>query len=405
MNSNYQASTCPSEMISFGLGDRLGNAGAAHLKLLEAYNVFPVLAQQSTRELSLTQRTYADVVNAASKQSEELAWERGFGADGDHLKTAKDICIALEAGCKMITLDCSDEFPKIEQNSTEYWDSLSSDKKALYQSLYEEYIVFSNRHDSSCEPLEKAEFYDTVAYFEPVFLFIKRIYEETILPEASKVDFEISIDETSFETPPFAHWLLGGVLRADQIEIFSVAPRFTGAFEKGIDYIGDRDAFRVSLRFHEAIAKHYGHRLSIHSGSDKYSIFPIIAEEIKRPYHLKTAGTHWLVAVELIAESKPELFRDMYRLAEQSFSDAKKRYSIYTEAKDIADVSDFSEEEYPALLQHPNYRQFFHITYGALLKDHDIHDALYKEMDVNKDRYHELLNINLKKHLDKLNLG
>ncbi|NLC26634.1 MAG: hypothetical protein GX777_08460, partial [Fastidiosipila sp.] len=131
MNSNYQASTCPSEMISFGLGDRLGNAGTAHLKLLEAYNVFPVLAQQSTRELSLTQRTYADVVNAASKQSEELAWKRGFGADGDHLKTARDICTALEAGCKMITLDCSDEFPRDEQNSTGYWNSLSSDKQAL----------------------------------------------------------------------------------------------------------------------------------------------------------------------------------------------------------------------------------------------------------------------------------
>ena len=96
------------EKRSFGLGDRLGLAGEGHLLALEKYDAYPILAQQSMRELSLTNRNYQDVLDAASLAVFKMGYTRGFGADGDHLKTAKDIKYAIETGFTMITLDTSD---------------------------------------------------------------------------------------------------------------------------------------------------------------------------------------------------------------------------------------------------------------------------------------------------------
>jgi hypothetical protein len=76
--------------ITIGLGDRLGLASPAHLRLIRNKDTFPVLAQQSIRELNLTGRTYQDVLNAASWAVFQEGYTKGFGADGDHLKTPED---------------------------------------------------------------------------------------------------------------------------------------------------------------------------------------------------------------------------------------------------------------------------------------------------------------------------
>ena len=93
---------------SFGLGDRLGIATPGHIKVFEKLDVFPVFAQQSIRELNLTGRTYEDVLDAATFAVFRQGYQGGFGADGDHLKTAKDVEYALSLGFSMITLDCSE---------------------------------------------------------------------------------------------------------------------------------------------------------------------------------------------------------------------------------------------------------------------------------------------------------
>ncbi|HYH02440.1 MAG TPA: tagaturonate epimerase family protein, partial [Bacillota bacterium] len=94
--------------ITVGLGDRLGLASPGHLRLIHKHSVFPVLAQQSIRELNLTGRTYPEVLAAAAWAVFQEGYTAGYGADGDHLKTAAEIKMALEAGFTMITLDCSE---------------------------------------------------------------------------------------------------------------------------------------------------------------------------------------------------------------------------------------------------------------------------------------------------------
>ena len=286
-----------------------------------------------------------------------------------------------------------------------YWANLSEDKQQVYNDIRTSYEAFiADNADLNYPAMTDATFHDTVAFYDKVSDFIVRIHTDVIATAGRPIDFEISIDETAFETEPFAHWLIGGILKEHNIPAFSMAPRFVGHFEKGIDYVGDLDAFRSSLTQHEAIAKHYDYRLSIHSGSDKYAIFPIIGEVIQRPYHIKTAGTHWLEAVRLVAEKDPELFRRFFELAKENFAEAKKLYVIRTGLDDIGVAADFTEEAYAPLLDDDDYRQFFHVNYGAILADSDAKARLYDCMEKEEERYHELLNINMKKHLDQLGI-
>ncbi|MGO3400178.1 MAG: tagaturonate epimerase family protein, partial [Lentilactobacillus parabuchneri] len=94
---------------TFGLGDRLGNASNAHLRLFKGRGIMPVLAQQSIRELVLMHRTNTDVFQSASWAVFEEGFTYGWGADGDHVKTPYEVDYAVKIGCSMITLDCTDE--------------------------------------------------------------------------------------------------------------------------------------------------------------------------------------------------------------------------------------------------------------------------------------------------------
>ena len=91
-----------------------------------------------------------------------------------------------------------------------------------------------------------------------------------------------------------------------------MAPRFVGEFQKGIDYIGDLAEFEKQFAVHCAIARaRGGYKISIHSGSDKFSVYPAIGRHTGMRLHLKTAGTSWLQAVRVIARTNPPLFRRM----------------------------------------------------------------------------------------------
>ncbi|HWR29202.1 MAG TPA: tagaturonate epimerase family protein, partial [Negativicutes bacterium] len=97
------------QSFSLGLGDRLGLASPGHLRCLKGTKIRPVLAQQSIRELNLTQRTYKDVLDAASWAVLQEGFYEGFSADGDHLKKAEEVRMALDLNFSMITLDCSEK--------------------------------------------------------------------------------------------------------------------------------------------------------------------------------------------------------------------------------------------------------------------------------------------------------
>ncbi len=115
-------------------------------------------------------------------------------------------------------------------------------------------------------------------------------------------ELEVSVDETETPTSPLEHFFVANELRRLGVQWVSLAPRYIGQFEKGVDYIGDLEAFDVELAKHAAIARVLGpYKLSIHSGSDKFSVYPIFARHAGELVHLKTAGTSYLEALRAIA--------------------------------------------------------------------------------------------------------
>ena len=100
--------------------------------------------------------------------------------------------------------------------------------------------------------------------------YAAEIYFELFAPGKYDADFEISIDETTTPTSPLEHFFVANELRVRGVRFATLAPRFVGEFQKGVDYIGNLDELQKQMRVHAAIARHFGYKLSLHSGSDKF---------------------------------------------------------------------------------------------------------------------------------------
>lgn len=399
--------------FSMGFGDRLGRASVGHLRLLkEKYSeVKPVLAQQSMRELMLTDRTYQDVLDSATWAVFQEGWRSGFGADGDHLKNLTDIQDALNLGFSMITLDCSDEIDNsvMELSDDEVIKKFSLLPKEQRRSLKEEYLAASIKVASGKEILfTEAELARNILIYSKAIAHAEEIYQQAILPAPRAIDFELSIDETLTPTSPQAHYFVSRELQKKGVELVSLAPRFCGEFQKGIDYIGDLSQFEKEFILHAAIADTFGYRLSIHSGSDKFSVFPIIGRETKGRVHVKTAGTSWLEALRLIAKKDAELLQEMYSYGLENFDEARKLYHVTTDLNLLPKPGNLTPKELEELLNHNDTRQVLHITYGILLnaKKSDgsylFKDRFFSLLDREEDAYAEILGIHFEKHLNPL---
>src|SRR5699024_7549224 len=224
-------------------------------------------------------------------------------------------------------------------------------------------------------------------------------------------DFEMSIDETLTPTSPEAHFFVANELIDGGVEITSLAPRFCGEFQKGIDYIGDIEQFEREFNAHFAISEHFDYKISVHSGSDKFSIFPIIGDITKRRYHLKTAGTNWLEAMRVIAKNDPALYRDIHSFALDNLDKAKAYYAIGADLDKVPDLNTLSDDELPALFDKPDSRQVIHITYGLILQEKDkdgqyvFRDRLYEIWNTHEDDYANLLVGHIGKHLTTLGIN
>ena len=356
--------------ITIGLGDRLGLASAGHLRLLKGKKVFPVLAQQSIRELNLTGRTYDDVLAAASWAVFQEGYTSGFGADGDHLKTSAEVKMAIGCGVTMITLDCSEHINNnIISLSAPEIDQLYltiSDKDR--QKLETKYLMKNLKlKDGSTITFSVSEFRKIVLIYLKAINYTIDIYHSDIKNCGRHIDFEMSIDETLTSTSPESHYFVASELLDGGVEITSLAPRFCGEFQKGIDYRGDIHNFTQEFNVHVKIAQNFSYKISIHSGSDKFSVFPIIGEKTGGHYHLKTAGTNWLEAVRVIAVKDPSLYRRMHKFAIQHLDEAKKYYHISANVSNIPDIEKLKDSELPSLMNMDDSRQVIHITYGLIL--------------------------------------
>jgi hypothetical protein len=342
---------------SFGLGDRLGIAGEGHLRVFAQCGVAPVLAQQSIRELTLTGRSFAEVIDAATFAVFRSGYKKGFGADGDHLKTFEHIQSALEAGCTMITLDCSDHIQAAGKTEQE-----------IYGGAVE---------------------------------FCIRVWQEFFAGGSGAAQLELSIDETDVPTTPAQHRYVAEALIKAGVGFVSLAPRFHGEFQKGVDYRGDVAQFERELISHVDIANTYGYKLSIHSGSDKFAVLPVLARHCER-FHIKTAGTSWLEAMRICAQKDPALYRQCHAYALETFEQARKFYHVSTNMANIPALAALSDGELPLLFDNDDLRQLIHITYGFILQKPALHAALYALWRREREAYAQALYRHIGRHVTQI---
>lgn len=391
---------------SVGVGDRLGIASPGHIRVFNDYDAYPILAQQSVREITLTQRTFEDVLDSATFAVYREGFERGYGADGDHLKSFDEVKHALELGFTMITLDCS------EHMHNEY-EALSDDEvssryipDAGLEQLYQDKTFDIGEGVSVTIPAPY--FKRMLMVYRDVLDFAERIYHSLFAPGTYDADLEISIDETSTPTTPQEHFLIASELERRGVKVATLAPRFCGEFQKGIDYIGDLKQFESELVVHAAIARRFGYKLSLHSGSDKFSVFPIFGRLTQGNFHVKTAGTNWLEAMKLVSMVDPKLYREIHAFALEKFPEVTRYYHVTTDITRIPALGSLSDDELPSLFSNPDARQLIHITYGPILTEKNADGAprfksrLYSLWREHAGEYSDMLYAHIGHHLELL---
>jgi tagaturonate epimerase len=375
---------------SFGFGDRLGLATPGHIAAVRGKKFAPIFAQQSVRENARTGRTPQQVMDDAKRAVDAAGWDAPWGADADHLKTVDDIPPFVDAGYTFFTVDPgehvdnaadTDSLDVLKQKAAAFnWDEVS----VLYLSQSEQ-----TWGQFEAESLLRAAVKYGNAIRHAVTMF-KRLAELQDI-----FDFEVSVDETDSPTTALEHFYIANELTRQGIRFTSLAPRFVGRFEKGVDYIGDLDALDLELQKHAAVTAHFGtYKLSLHSGSDKFSVYPLIAKYWGARIHVKTAGTSYLEALRVLAKCTPDLFLKIYELGREQYETDKRTYHVSAQLDQLPSTDDL-----PSLLDHFHAREMLHVTFGSALAQFgvELKAALIK---------HEVAYLDgLKAHFDKhLNL-
>ena len=384
--------------FTIGLGDRLGVATPGHVRIVSQYDVFPILAQQSIRELNLTHRTFSDVISAAAFGVFQEGYKSGYGADGDHLKTKEEITYALNSGCSMITRDCSEHIDIKAASFTE--EEVKTAYAAIPAEIREHYeTVYLGKELPFIGMLSSVELQRIVLVFWKAIQHAVACCRHIEEVRTIDVDFELSIDETLTITTPAEHYIVANECALAGVKPTSVAPHFSGEFEKGVEYSGNLDNFARDFVIHQKIADHFGYKLSVHSGSDKFSVFSTVGRVTKGKVHVKTAGTNWLEAVAVVADFDPVLYRKAHAFALEHRREAEKYYHVSTDVNTIPNIDLQCDAYLPEYLKLPASRQTMHITYGLLLAEPWFREPFFALLHEHEEDYYKRLIAHNGKHL------
>lgn len=350
---------------SVGFGDRTGCATPGHLSSLKGTKFFPILAQQSIREMTRTGRTPDDVMDDAVFGALQAGWTKGFGADADHLKTPEDIERTAAAGFTLFTLDVGEHIGKGVATMSDADLLAAAAQNPDFKRWKKAYLGRSFLGVA----------YTERTLLETVVKYGRAVQKAAELAKharkfAKPCEIEMSVDETNEDTTEADHIFVAKELKARGVKIAAIAPKFVGSFEKGIDYKGDLAEFEASLKRHAAIAKATGnHKISVHSGSDKFSLYPLVAKACKGRFHLKTAGTSWLEALRAVCRKDPALFREICDLARARYAEDRKSYHISGRVEDVPPPVALQDGELEdAYLEDLGGRQILHVTYGSVFQ-------------------------------------
>jgi hypothetical protein len=395
---------------SFGTGDRLGIATPAHIQAFAGKDIFPILAQQSVREMSRTERNWQKVLDDATWGCFEAGYEGPFGADADHVKNIKELKEAADCGFTMFTIDPSDFIRNdIERLSKQELEQLYNqiynrkERENLY--LNKKYKVGEKKLLFDEESLKKI----MLTYSEALKHVVK-CYEFLKGYKKDNFDLEISVDETPTVTSPLAHLFIVLELQRRGVDFQNIALHFLGDWQKGIEYIGNAKEFAKEFSLHAAIAKEIGgYKLSLHTGSDKFSVYPIFFQETDGLCHIKTAGTSWLEEAKVIAMKDQDLYREIHRFALKNFEKDRASYNLTTDLSRVPNIDTVADGELINFFKQNDSRQLIHITYGSILRAKDnkgkyiFKDRIYQVLfRYEEDHYRELSN-HIRRHLELLN--
>lgn len=395
-------------ITSVGMGDRVGLATPGHIRVARQYGIAPVLAQQSMRELAFTGRSFADVVADAAFHVFAEGFESGYGADGDHLKTIPHIDRALDWGMPMVTLDLTDvlhpeaaEWPDSQVAAA--FERLPSDFRKRIEAIYVDRKIglgdISFAFDGQLARRCAVMYHDALRHATAVNQHLQAM-------TGGSYDLEISIDETTTPTLPTHHLFIARELEHRNVLVSSLAPRFIGEFQKGIDYVGDRAEFDRQFAVHAHIARAAGgYKVSIHSGSDKFSVYPTIGRETGHRVHIKTAGTNWLEALRVIAQREPTLYRLIHQRAFDYFPEASRSYHIGADLDRIRPLDETKDDELELFLEDNHCRQLLHISYGGLLNDPQVRNGFYSALHHHEEAHAAGVSRHLGRHVEALGLS
>ena len=310
-------------------------------------------------------------MDAASWAVLQEGYREGFGADADHLKTTADIDRYAQAGFTMYTLDVGAHV--INAASTMPMDQVRAGISALPWALLNdtpEKVVerYSRPFPFGVHPQPDQVWRALLKYGGGIAHAVTLTRHLATAWKHIPTEVELSVDETDSPTTPVEHLVVAGELRRLGITVVSLAPRFIGEFQKGIEYRGDLEAFRAEFLQHLAIAEHFGpYKISIHSGSDKFAVYRVVGQIGTDRVHVKTAGTSWLEALRTVAAADPDLFREILRIAITAYPADRATYHVTGDPAALRDPGAYTPADMKCLLDDEHARQILHVTYGTIL--------------------------------------
>jgi len=410
---------------SFGFGDRLGLATPGHVEAMRRagggiHGIFP---QQSIREMARTARNPVGVMTDALKSLEAEGWTEPFGADADHLKTSADVDVTAAAGFTFFTIDPSEH---VDPHADGYSEAVLREKfpavasDASWMSDYRGKSVKLST-GTSVDLSEEACLRAAVKYAKAIRAAIALGDHIRKVCESKRQGYEIelSVDETEQPTGLAEHYIIADQCLRHGMKLISLAPRYIGDFEKGVDYKGDVAKLEKSLNNHAAIATLLGpYKLSLHSGSDKLSMYPAFARATKGQFHVKTAGTSYLEALRVVARHEPALFRQIIEFCRGRYDKDRATYHVSATLQSAPEPSvitsrDGLERIYLEMwgdvrpgrgFTNPG-RQILHCTFGSVLTHPELGPLVKSTVAAQHDTYREVLADHFARHLEALRAG
>ena len=399
---------------SFGFGDRLGLATPGHLAAWKSsgHGIQPIFAQQSIREMQRTARSPAMVIGDVQEVLEKERFRHRWSADADHLKTTSDVKQTAAAGFVFFTIDPSDYVdPLADSYGESDLDSKLGDQHHELNWVKQYQGRKITLADGVTIEFDQLTVHRALIKYGPAVahtIAMSREIESTMNALGKDFEIELSVDETPQPTTPAEHFIIAEQCLQAGIKLVSLAPRYVGDFEKGIDFKGDRSAFVHSLQEHATIAQQLGpYKLSLHSGSDKLSIYADFARITQGLFHVKTAGTSYLEALRVTARHDARLFREIVHFSRTRFDTDRATYHVSAQlaaAPDPDSVSDNRDLE-TAYLDRNDGRQILHVSFGSVLNHPELGPALHAHLRAHPETHCEILSEHFQRHLEALAAG